>query len=261
MATQLIATDENASVVEVASESNDADEIKEVNTKHQIDTIPSSSNLKKDVILVAENGPSVMEKLECDPLDNQQNKKVSNIKTKTVRDPEGKLERGNSSSSKRKRKLSRTSSSSEEDEPLLLRRKREKQIWNERCYKEKKQRRFDSRVKKCQLILHRLKVPDTVTHGALLKRHHSRNSQNPYMVKTWLRPVVKIKLVKENDLTLKDSLENVDDMKKTEKTTISSKLSSLLHRNESPKSSKPSSEKTSNETLPFAVKKEKGNLT
>ena len=181
---------------------------------------------------------------------------------KHVRD-EGKIQREASSFSKRKRKISRNTSSSEEDEPLLLRRKKEKLIWNERCNKEKKQRRVDSRTKKCELILHRLKVPDAVTHGALLKKNNSRNSKNPYMVKTWLRSGIKVKLLKHNDLKLKDSQENDDNKNRHEKNTISRKLSSLLNRNDEYKSPKTSSEQTPKEIrvvkIPL-VKREKGKV-
>ena len=261
MATQLIAPDENTSLADFKSEPNSSIELREGDTKPQSNSNPSSSDQTKDVIESSETKISKTEKLNCDESDDEETKKVSKIKIKTIRDKDGKIkgeiQRTKNSVLEGKKKIVSEETSSDDDEPLLLRRKIEKCGWEESGYLDKHKRKRQPKIKKCQLVLHRLKVPDRVTHGALVKKNHSRNSKNKYIVKTWLRNVVKIKLVKEADAEAKPSQKKDDDKKGNERKTVSNKLKDLKQLHDSFNSSDDRHGKASKEK-PLNIKKEKG---
>ena len=261
MATQLIAPDENTSQVDIKSEVDSSIELKEAGNKRQSDPTSSTSYQTKDVIESSETKISKTEKLNCDESDDEETKKVSKIKIKTRRDKDGKIkgeiQRTKNSFLKGKRKIVSEETSSDDDEPLLLRRKIEKRGWEESISSDQHRKKRQPKIKKCQLVLHRLKVPDRVTHGALVKKNNSRNSQNKYIIKTWLRNVVKIKLVKEADADAKASQNKDDDKKTNERKTVSNKLKDLKQLHDSFNTSDDRLEKTSKEK-PLKIKKEKG---
>ena len=93
---------------------------------------------------------------------------------------------------KRKR-LRVLSSSSEEDEPLVLRKKNRRTSIN---VSQKKRTNFKDKIKPCSIVTDSLSVPDEYTYGALLKRHHSRNSRHPYTIRKWLKTNKKLNLTK-----------------------------------------------------------------
>lgn len=251
MATQIIPADENTSASNISSEQDNSIEIKGGDSVGQSEPIPSSSSSEKNFKGDLEYQPLENNKTEFDFSDNEKDQKLPKIKIKTLCDKDWRVE---DSVSKKEVNASDTSSF-EEDEPLILRRKKEKQGCKERSDRNKKKRKYD--IKKCHLKLHRLKVPDRVTHGALLKRNPSRKSQNPYIVKTWLRKAVRIKLVKEKDENLKSSLRKEEESNEKERKTVSGKLSSMKNLHDSLGDPNESASKKT-ETRKLSIKKEKG---
>jgi len=100
----------------------------------------------------------------------------------------------NSSIHDTKRKRLRVlSSSSEEDEPLVLRKKNRRTSTN---VSQKKRTNIKYKIKPCSIVTDSLNIPDEYTYGALLKRHHSRNSRHPYTIRKWLKTNKKLNLTK-----------------------------------------------------------------
>ena len=93
---------------------------------------------------------------------------------------------------KRKR-LRVLSTSSEEDEPLVLRKKNRRTSTN---VSQKKRTNIKDKIKPCSIVTDSLSIPDEYTYGALLKRHHSRNSRHPYTIRKWLKTNKKLNLTK-----------------------------------------------------------------
>ena len=93
---------------------------------------------------------------------------------------------------KRKR-LRVLSTSSEEDEPLVLRKKNRRTSIN---VSHKKRTHIKDKIKPCSIVTDSLNIPDEYTYGALLKRHYSRNSRHPYIIRKWLKTNKKLNLTK-----------------------------------------------------------------
>ena len=87
-------------------------------------------------------------------------------------------------SSKFHGRKTRILSSSEEDEPTSD---------SEEETRKKQSRKNDSssnwescKVKRCNVFTDRLSVPDHFVYGAIVKKHKSKNSRNPYIIQKWL---------------------------------------------------------------------------
>ena len=87
-------------------------------------------------------------------------------------------------SSKLHGRKTRILSSSEEDEPTSDSEEETKK--EQSCKNDSISMQESCKIKRCNVITDRLSVPDHFVYGAIVKKHKSKNSRNPYIIQKWL---------------------------------------------------------------------------